>query len=109
MHHVDTERFLPGLRRIADRERADVADDGVDTAEFGGGAIDPALQRRGIGDIDTLAPGFDAFRRQAFYHLGNLVGVACTDRNVGALGREQFGDRKSDALAAARHQRILAF
>ena len=46
MHHVGAKRFLPGLRRIADGKRADIANDGVDTAEFAGRALDPLLSTR---------------------------------------------------------------
>jgi hypothetical protein len=108
VHHVGAERFLPGLGRIANRQRADIADDGVDAAEFGGGAINPALQRVRVGDIDRPAPRFDTFRRQALHDVTDLVGIARADRDVGALGRKQLGDRQPNALAAASHERALS-
>jgi len=37
-----------------------------------------------------------------------LAGVACTDSNVGAFIRKQFGDRQPNALASAGHERALS-
>jgi len=66
MHHVGAERFLPGLGRVANRQCADIADDGIDATEFGGGrhrsspSTHPDRRHR-----PAPAPRFDTFRRQA--------------------------------------------
>ena len=108
MHHVGAERFFPSLGRIANRQRADVADDGIDAAELGGGPVDPALQRIRIGDIDRPAPRFDTLRREALHDVTDLVGIARADRDVGALRRKQLGYRQPNALAPAGHEGALS-
>src|SRR5216683_2753647 len=108
VHHVGAERLLPGLGRIADRERADIADDAIDAAEFGGRALDPTFQRYRISDVDALAPGLDALRGEPLDDLGDLIAVSGADRDISALSREEFGDRKANALAAAGDQYALS-
>ena len=108
MHHVGAKRFLPGLRRVADRQRADIADDGVDTAEFGGSTLDPCFNAAGSATSIALPHDLTPFAARRLHDLADLVGVARADRDVGAFGRKQFGDRKPNALAAAGHQDALS-
>ena len=48
------------------------------------------------------------FAARRLHDLADLVGIARADRDVGAFGCKQFGDRQPNALAAAGHQHVLA-
>ena len=108
MHHIDAKRFFPALRGIADGQRADIADDGIDAAEFGGRAVDPALQGDGIADIDALPPGLHALGGQRAHHRADLGRVARADRDIGPFICKQLGDREANAFATAGDQHPFA-
>lgn len=108
MHHVGAEGFLPGLRRITDGERAHIADQAVDAVERLGGAIDPALERDGIGDIDALPPGLSTAARELRHHSADRLGIAPADGDVRALSGKQLRNRAPDAFAATGHQHAFA-
>jgi hypothetical protein len=69
VHHVGAERLLPGFCGVTDRQRADVADEDIDSAELGSRAIDSMLQRRRVGDVGRLTPSLDALVLQALTTL----------------------------------------
>ena len=48
------------------------------------------------------------FADSALHDVTDLVGIARADRDVGALGRKQLGDRQPNALAAAGHEHALS-
>ena len=109
MHHVGPERLLPALGRIADRQRADVADQRVDAAQLAGA-------RRRSTRSSAAPSATSSARPKALHALGlqrgdrrlDLVGVARADRDVGAFGGEGVGDGPADALAAAGDDGPLA-
>ena len=63
---------------------------------------------RAIGDIDDLAPGVHALGLQRFDGGGDLLGVACADRDIGALVGQKIGDSPTDAPLPASNDRLLA-
>jgi hypothetical protein len=108
MHHVGAERFFPSFGRIADGERADIADHGVDPAKFGRCVFDPCLQGRRIRNIDRASRRFNALGNQGFHGLADMLGVAPADRDISAFIGKDLRDRKPDALAAAADDYVLS-
>jgi hypothetical protein len=96
---------LPVLFLVADGQRADVGDHGVETAERFGGFDHPGLERRAVGDVERPAEG---------PHAGLLDGLGGGDdvgfgpsaeSDVGAFGGEKVHAGPADALGAAGHER----
>jgi hypothetical protein len=109
VHHVCAEGFLPGLGRVADGERADIADERVDAAELLGGGFDPLGERGSIGDVDGLAEALDALLGQRLRGRIDLSRLAGADGDIRPFGREEIADRSADPLAASGDQCVLAF
>jgi hypothetical protein len=109
VHHVGAERLLPGFRGVTDRQRADVADEDIDSAEFGGRAIDPLLQRRGVGDVGRLTPSLDALALQRLDDAFDLLRLPRANRDIGAFGCEQIRDRPADSLGPPVTRAFLSF
>ena len=108
-HDVDLQAAPPGIVVHALRQRADIGDEDVETAERVGCLGDPPAQPVNVGDIDPAAPGFDAVVRQPRHSLVHCGLMASAQRDVAALGRQQLGDGTPDAARAAGDDRVLAF
>jgi hypothetical protein len=100
-HHVDLEAAAPRFLVHAHRQRADIGDKDVDTAERRGGFADPLLQRREIGDVDRAARSFDAFLLERGDGFGDRPGAARAQRDVATFLGELFDDGPADAACAA--------
>ena len=74
-------------------------------------AAAPSIQPFSAAGSATSIPwphDFTPCRREALHDVTDLVGIAGANRDVGALGCKQFGDRQPNALAAASHECALS-
>jgi hypothetical protein len=108
-HHVDIEGLLPRRFIVADGQCAHIGHHDIQTAKIGSRLVDPGRQRGRVADVEHRAEGTHAQRREILGRLGHLVGIARTERHVGAFCRKGLHDCPTDALGAAGDQRLLAF
>ena len=109
MHHVDPERLFPGLSRIANSQRADVAHQRIYATQFSRAVGHPFGKCSGIGHIQRLTAGLDAHALERSHCGVYFCGIAGAHRDVGAFSREALGHRPPNPFAAASDQHTLSF
>ncbi len=107
-HDVDLQAAPPGIVVHALRQRADIGDEDIETAERRRSLDHPGAQRLGVGNIRDTAPALHPFAGESRHRFAHRRLVAGADRHVAALVRQQFGDGAADAARAAGDDRVLA-
>ena len=90
VHHVCAEGFLPGLGRVADGQRADIADEHVDAAELLGGGFDPLGERGSMATSTALPKLLTPFLGQRLRGRIDLSRLAGADWRHSPLRSEEI-------------------
>ena len=98
--HVGLEPGPPRRLVSADRQRTDIGDDHVETAQRRGRCRHEPLQRRAVGYVRDLPERLHPGALQRVDRRLHLIRVTGADRDRRALGREAVRDRSADAFGA---------
>jgi hypothetical protein len=94
---------------MALRHRPRVREQHVDAAKLLCSILDPGFQCRAVSDVDGAPGRADTAGLQLRNGGGNLIGVACTHRDIAAFTGQRRRNRPPDAAGAAEHDGVLAF
>ena len=108
-HEIDVDAGEPAALVVLHAEARGVVDQDIDAAQRFGSLVDVARNGCTIAQVASHAEHLTAVALQL--RLGRLhaFGAARADRHVRTVCGEGKRDRTTDAAAAARHHRLLAF
>ncbi|GCC48461.1 hypothetical protein chiPu_0032600, partial [Chiloscyllium punctatum] len=99
---------LPAFLVLSDRQRADIGDHDIDTAEPGRHVGDPGFQCGPVRDVDGRTERRNALGLDRGDRGIDVSLIARADADIGALGRECVSDCPTDALGAAGDENLCS-